>query len=553
MAKDGLELTANPDSIGLSSSLKADPCEGWSRQGVCADRLIMVDACKKADADSGGCEVRNRLAVGLAGRPGLGRSGVSWRSRFHSLFGTSGAVAARVWSLCLGMILLTQCGCPVPQRPGLGHCSRLVEPQTKTGYWLYLPEDYVRNSGQHANGVPWPLVVTLHGLRPYDDARPQIRSWQEEADRYGLIVVAPELRTCDQLVMQLPLRDPTKWYVKADEKAILAVMDEVCQRTNADPTRVLLTCFSSGGYLAHFMMNRHPARFTTLAAMGANFSEELLDYAQLAKYRGTRMAIFFGENDFKLCREESLKAVEWYRRYRFDVEARQIAGLGHERRPQVASAFFGRLVGVVPKTPPDLASLVMQDVTTQEPSRPLAHPRPTQLTPAPIFPNDVGGLGDRSGRSDSSPQSTSKGPTTVAPMEPPVRTPKPVVNPPPPPTPRRPARQPYSEVPEGFETPSDEAEQAVPGRIRIHGQPQGQAPLWLEMSVEIPAELRDEAGVLWLANGRPIASSGMEARTILRHPGMHHIEAWVTVPGDRRSVYRETVEVLATPDTQPSP
>jgi poly(3-hydroxybutyrate) depolymerase len=108
----------------------------------------------------------------------------------------------------LAVWMLGQCGCAVPQRPGRGYCSRLVEPVTDTGYWLYLPEDYVRNKGQHPAGARWPLIVTFHGLRPYDDAHPQIREWQEEADRYNFVVIAPELRTCDSLVMQLPLRDP---------------------------------------------------------------------------------------------------------------------------------------------------------------------------------------------------------------------------------------------------------------------------------------------------------------------------------------------------------
>ena len=453
--------------------------------------------------------------------------------------------SGKVLMLALSFMLVTQCGCPVPQRPGLGQCSRLVEPETKTGYWLYLPEDYVRNNGQRAGNSSWPMVVTLHGLRPYDDAKPQIRSWQQEADRYGMIVVAPELRTCDQLVMQIPLRNSSKWYVQTDEKAILAVMDEVCRRTNADPARVLLTCFSSGGYMAHYMMNRHPERFLTLAAMGANFHEDLIDYTQIPKYRSTKIAIFFGENDFKLCREESLRAVNWYRRYRFEVDARQVAGLGHERRPQLASVFFARLIGTPPKTPPDLASLVMRDVVTDEPSRPVMAPRPVSLTPAPIFPNDS----DRGAGS----QGRSHEPATVAPMEPPVRAPRPMANEPPPPTPRRPVRQPYSEGMPHADPPSKELQEPAPGRIRMRNPGVGSAPMWLDMSVDLPPELLPEAGVLWLDNGRPIASSSLTARTVLRSPGRHRIEAWVTLADDRRAIYRETITVLPPkPATQPA-
>ncbi len=462
--------------------------------------------------------------------------------------------SGKVLMLAVSMMLATQCGCPVPQRPGLGQCSRLVEPETKTGYWLYLPEDYVRNNGQRAGNASWPMVVTLHGLRPYDDAKPQIRSWQQEADRYGLIVVAPELRTCDQLVMQLPLRDSSKWYVRTDEKAILAVMDEVCRRTNADPTRVLLTCFSSGGYMAHYMMNRHPERFLTLAAMGANFNEELIDYTQIPKYRSTKLAIFFGENDFKLCREESLRAVSWYRRYRFDVDARQVAGLGHERRPQLASVFFARLIGTPPKTPPDLASLVMSDVVTDEPSRPVVGPRPVSLTPAPIFPNDADrGAGSPGRNEGASLPGRSHEPAKVAPMEAPVRSPRPMANEPPPPTPRRPVRQPYSEGTPDADPPSTESREPATGRIQMRNPGVGSAPMWLDMSVDLPPEMLPEAGVLWLDNGRPIASSSLTARTLLRNPGRHRIEAWVTLADDRHAIYRETITVLPPkPATQPA-
>ena len=462
--------------------------------------------------------------------------------------------SGRILMVVLSMTLLTQCGCPVPQQPGLGQCSRFVEPETKTGYWLYLPEDYIRGNGQRSGNASWPLVVTLHGLRPYDDAKPQIRSWQQEADRYGLIVVAPELRTCDHLVMQIPLRDSSKWYVRTDEKAILAVMDEVCRRTNADPTRVLLTCFSSGGYMAHYMMNRHPERFLTLAAMGANFHEELIDYTQIPKYRSTKIAIFFGQNDFKLCREESLRAVSWYRRYRFDVDARQVAGLGHERRPQLASVFFARLIGTPPKTPPDLASLVMSDVVTDEPARSAVGPRSTSLTPAPIFPNNADRNATSQGRSDGAGlQGRNLTPTTVAPMEAPVRSPRPMANQPPPPTPRRPVRQPYSDgLPEAGQ-PLIEPQEPTPGQIRMRNPGIGSAPMWLDMSVDLPDELAPEADVLWLDNGQPIGSSSLTARTLLRSPGRHQIEAWVTLADDHRAIYRETVTVLPSePATQPA-
>ena len=76
--------------------------------------------------------------------------------------------------------------------------------------------------------------------------------------------------------------------------------------------------------------------------------------------------------------------------------------------------------------------------------------------------------------------------------------------------------------------------------------------MWLEMSLEIPPELRSDASVLWLDNGRPVAASGLEARIVLWNPGRHNLEAFVSLPGDRHIVYRETVTVLPAATSQPA-
>src|SRR5207253_374934 len=142
----------------------------------------------------------------------------------------------------------------------------VMEGTTHTAYWQYLPAEYVKSGGQRDDDRRWPMVVSFHGTRPFDDARPQVREWQQEADRYGFIVIAPELRTCT-CFMQFPMRDPGLPYVQADERATLAILDDVCRHTNADPEHVLSTSWSSGGYLSHYMVNHHPDRFSCLAAL----------------------------------------------------------------------------------------------------------------------------------------------------------------------------------------------------------------------------------------------------------------------------------------------
>lgn len=477
------------------------------------------------------------------------------------------------------LLLAVAAGCAVPQKPGQGRVTYEREPSTGSGYWLYLPDDYVASNGRRADGERWPLVITLHGLRPYDNAAWQRREWEEEADRYGFIVISPNLRTCDTLIMQIPLRDSSLWYVRRDIEGVMAIMDEVFRRTNADPSRVLVTSFSSGGYLAHYLVNRHPDRFHCLAVRQSNFSEALLDPNQVPRYRNMPIGIFFGEHDVFLCKEESRQAAEWYRRHRFPrVEAKYVGGLGHERTPQTAAAFFASSIGVAPKTPPDLAGLVMYDLDTGQPGR--LTPRPVDQRPRPIVPSSPlpGDYAAQRHQPSSSilfdaqaspaqPLPTYREPTRVAPGGPVYHTPTPVRTPPDrPPTPKRPGAQPYSST---DAVPADDEDGAgsVPpprrplpvgelpsearpsrtgeeGRIRLHGEAVGPAPLWVDMSLELPPSLKEGASVLWMNNERPIASSSFSARRLLKEPGDHHIKAIVVTTDDRKIELSRTVHVL---------
>ena len=260
--------------------------------------------------------------------------------------------------LCVSVVSLT--GCAVPQKPGQGKLLYQTEATTGRPYYLYLPQDYVQSKGQRADHGRWPVMVTFHGMSPFDTFDRQARECEAEADRYGFIVIAPKLATSNTR-MQYPLRDSKLPYVQQDERATIAIMDEVFRRTQADPTRVLSTSWSCGGYLAHYMVNRYPERFSCLAVRQSNFCEDLLDPAQVPKYRNMHIGIYFGQNDLPACRHESLLAIEWYRSRGFYVEAKYVEGLYHERTPQTAAAFFARSLGLAAKTtPPD--TLVLKDV-----------------------------------------------------------------------------------------------------------------------------------------------------------------------------------------------
>lgn len=241
-------------------------------------------------------------------------------------------------------------GCGVPQPRGRGLLTREVEPRTKRGFWLYLPETYVKSDEAVRRNRRWPLVVTFHGMKPFDNAKPQAREWQQEADRYGFIVIAPELRAPD-MFRQFPVRTVSRAF-KSDEEATLAILDHVFATTEADPSNVLSTSWSSGGYMAHYMVNRHPARFTALGVRQSNFSATIMDPSKAPQSRYHPILITNTQNDFAVCLKESAEAIRWYQNQGYtNVWWVKIKKLGHARTPDMAADFFGRVAGVGPSRP----------------------------------------------------------------------------------------------------------------------------------------------------------------------------------------------------------
>ncbi|GMU32802.1 MAG: hypothetical protein HS101_04575 [Planctomycetia bacterium] len=270
-----------------------------------------------------------------------------------------GMLVAMGLSLCAG--------CAVPQPRGEGLYQYVKEPTTGAGYHLYLPADYVKNSGRHPNPKMkgWPLVMTFHGMKPYDNALPQEREWEREADIYGYIICAPELHTSDSF-MEYPLTREHD-YVLEDKKDVLAIMDHIFATTRADPKKVLSTSWSCGGYLAHYFPNRFPERFSCIATRLSNFSSKLLIEETVPRYRDrTPVAIFIGDGDFPACKSESEEAVAWYtaRGFRI-VRGKMIDNMGHSRIPQTAAAFFAEHIGIEALHPKQAAATVAQVQMTE--------------------------------------------------------------------------------------------------------------------------------------------------------------------------------------------
>ena len=142
-------------------------------------------------------------------------------------------------------------GCPVTQRLDTPvQPMRSVEPKSGTSYRVYVPSRHTRTRS-------WPLVITLHGPSPLDSTKRQVREWQWLAEQHGLIVAAPSIRSGGGIGSTIQ----SVWFKRlaSDEKAILALIDEMKRKYNADSRMVLLTAASTGGYAMYYTGLRNPS------------------------------------------------------------------------------------------------------------------------------------------------------------------------------------------------------------------------------------------------------------------------------------------------------
>ncbi len=245
-------------------------------------------------------------------------------------------------TLLLAALAALTAGCPyTPPETDHPHLDR-AEPITGRDYWLYVPSYYEELSA-------CPVVVTLHGTNPWDGKTRQILEWKDTAERHGLIVVAPQLKSTQGYVPVIP----SVWYADnddllADERAILAVIDHVRKhyrvarragKPGGPPGKELiaLTGFSSGGFPMYHTGLRNPGRFDILIARDCNSSLELLESIELSpEAKDLPIVIFWGRDDLPAIREQSWEAFRYLRTSGCHNTRRDEIRGGHLRRPDVA-------------------------------------------------------------------------------------------------------------------------------------------------------------------------------------------------------------------------
>jgi len=436
-----------------------------------------------------------------------------------------------------GLGWLVCSGCAVPQPRGQGQLQRLVEPTTQRSFYLYLPKDYVQANEASRAARRWPVVVTFHGMKPYDIAYYQALEWEEEADRYGYIVVAPVLNTFVFLFGEFPLRHVNA-ALKSDEQATLAILDHVFRTTHADPSNVLSTSWSSGGYIAHYMLNRHPDRFTCLAVRQSNFSASVLDATRTSESLYHPVLILSTQNDFGICKEESRAAIKWYETHGYKNFAWvYINRLGHERTPDIAADFFARVSGMTPNRPPRVL-VDRQAIDGNAAGLALLSGNLGEMQKPP------GALASDDSQGELPPRATTRRrPVALAanpPTQPPPRTEMaPTANPRPQPTPARNAPT------------TKPAPPLAPLGVRVSSAI-GFEPLLLVYSAECPPDWYRSADFYWTLNGKKIGHGANGQRTITE-PGDYILELLVVTKDGAEHRAARRVRVLKSLETSAAP
>lgn len=220
-------------------------------------------------------------------------------------------------------------GCAVTQDQNTPAWQRYeLDPATGRGYWIYVPSRYRHDR-------PAPLIVTCHGSPPFDVSSHHIREWKMLGERNGCIIVAPELIGTDGI-----LGDGPRVGMLANERFILSLLSLLGYRYNIDRANIMITGFSGGGFPTYWVGLRHPDIFSVVAARSSNFNKGNLDGWYPMDALKTRVLVYWGQNDPAAIRLQSEAAVRYLRSKGFSVRTATLPGVGHQRRPEVAMAFF---------------------------------------------------------------------------------------------------------------------------------------------------------------------------------------------------------------------
>jgi poly(3-hydroxybutyrate) depolymerase len=231
--------------------------------------------------------------------------------------------------LLLAVSLLAGCAVPQPQNTPVSQLHE-VNPVTGTGYYIYVPSTYRHDR-------PAPVVVSCHGTPPFDVAEHHVREWKMLGEQNGCIIITPELVGTDGI-----LGDGPRVAMLENERRIVSILCQVGYRYNIDLANMMITGFSGGGFPTYWVGLRNPELFSAVVGRSCNFSESNFEGWYPPEAKQTAVLVYYGSNDPGTISSQSRNAIRYFHANGFNVSTTVIPGIGHERRPEVAMAFFRR-------------------------------------------------------------------------------------------------------------------------------------------------------------------------------------------------------------------
>lgn len=196
--------------------------------------------------------------------------------------------------------------------------DRIITRQAHLEYMLFLPDDYVRQSGDR-----WPLILYLHGaqmrVEPLSEFPSQGLPRRAVSDpSFPFVVVAPH---CPPGLNWTLLVDPLD-----------ALLDEVESRYRVDPDRILLTGLSMGGWGTWHLASLFPRRFAAVVPV-CGFMPSVPGTgwpSGIDVLRGVPVWVFHGAEDEVVPVNESRRLVAELKAAGGDVRYTELPGRGHD-------------------------------------------------------------------------------------------------------------------------------------------------------------------------------------------------------------------------------
>jgi predicted peptidase len=166
-----------------------------------------------------------------------------------------------------------------------------LEDNKSISYLLYLPKDYEAKA-------KWPVVLFLHGRGESRRPLSTVKKWGpprliERGENFPCIIVSPQCPEAES------------WGQPGQQKALVALLDQISKQCKADEDRIYLTGLSMGGYGAWRLAADHPERFAAVVPICGGGKPE-----DAEKLKNLPIWVFHGTDDPTVPLQRSAEMVE---------------------------------------------------------------------------------------------------------------------------------------------------------------------------------------------------------------------------------------------------